>query len=197
LLLPHAPLVFKLAEQPALVPPLAPLHVHVHGPLPLTDDAVPVVQRLAVGAAVRSAPLLLPQAPLVAVTRLAEQLAVVPVLMPAQVQFHGPLPLTDDAVPALQRFVLGADVRLSPLLLPQEPLVTRLAEQLAFVPPFVPLQIHVHGPLPLTDDADPVLQRLAVGADVRSAPLLLPQDPLVGVELKLYSWTRALSVSDT
>ena len=33
----------------------------------------------------------------------AEQLAVVPPLVPVQVQFHGPEPVTVDAVPVLQR----------------------------------------------------------------------------------------------
>jgi hypothetical protein len=39
---------------------------------------------------------------------LAEQLAVLPPLEPAQVQLHGPLPLTTDAIPIEHRFALGA-----------------------------------------------------------------------------------------
>ena len=37
------------AEQLALVPPLEPPQLHVHGPEPATDDAVPAEQRLAEG----------------------------------------------------------------------------------------------------------------------------------------------------
>src|SRR5215475_12361224 len=39
----------------------------------------------------------------------AEQLAVVPPLEPPQLHVHGPEPVTDDDVPAEQRFVEGAD----------------------------------------------------------------------------------------
>ena len=39
------------AEQLAVVPPLAPLQLHVHGPEPATDDDVPTEQRLVEGAA--------------------------------------------------------------------------------------------------------------------------------------------------
>ena len=38
------------AEQLALVPPLEPPQLHVHGPEPVTDDDVPVEQRLVEGA---------------------------------------------------------------------------------------------------------------------------------------------------
>ena len=37
------------AEQVAAVPPLEPPQLHVHGPEPATDDAVPVEQRLVEG----------------------------------------------------------------------------------------------------------------------------------------------------
>ena len=43
---------------------------------------------------------------------LAEQLAVVaPMPVPAQVHVQGPLPLTAEAVPAAQRFAVGAAER--------------------------------------------------------------------------------------
>jgi len=42
-----------------------------------------------------------------------------------------------------------------------------VAEQLAVVPPFDPAQLHVHGPLPFTALAVPVLHKLVAGADVR------------------------------
>jgi len=38
------------AEQLAVVPPLEPPQLHVHGPEPATDDDVPVEQRLVEGA---------------------------------------------------------------------------------------------------------------------------------------------------
>jgi hypothetical protein len=70
--LPHAPFTgcveaTFVAEQVAVVPPLAPAQLHDHGPLPLTVDAVPVVQRFAVGALVRLPLFDEPHAPLTAV----------------------------------------------------------------------------------------------------------------------------------
>jgi hypothetical protein len=44
----------------------------------------------------------------------AEHDAVVPPLLPAQVQIHGPLPDTVLAVPVLQRLLEGADENVSP-----------------------------------------------------------------------------------
>jgi hypothetical protein len=68
---PHTPFtgvaeaVFS-AEQVAVVPPLLPAQFHDQGPLPLTADVVPAVQRLAVGVLARVAPFEEPQAPLTA-----------------------------------------------------------------------------------------------------------------------------------
>jgi hypothetical protein len=53
---------------------------------------------------------------------LAEQVAVVPPLSPAQVHVHGPLPETALGVPALHRFV-GVVASDWPLSLPQTPFV--------------------------------------------------------------------------
>ena len=58
---------WRFAEHDAIVPPLLPAHVQLHGPEPVTDDAVPALQKLPVGAAVSVWPLLLPQAPLTGV----------------------------------------------------------------------------------------------------------------------------------
>jgi hypothetical protein len=58
----------------------------------------------------------------VEVWTLAVQVAVVPLFVPTHVQFHGPLPVTADAVPFEQRFVSGAMKTVPPLLLPQTPL---------------------------------------------------------------------------
>ena len=52
----------------------------------------------------------------------AEQLAVVPPLEPPQLHVHGPEPATDDAVPAEQRLVEGADDAVVPFADPHTPL---------------------------------------------------------------------------
>lgn len=46
-----------------------------------------------------------------------------PPLVPEQVQFQGPIPVTVDAEPVVQRFVDGALVDIMPLELPQTPLI--------------------------------------------------------------------------
>ena len=55
------------AEQVALVPPLEPPQLHVHGPEPATDEAVPAVQRLVEGADETVVPFADPHAPLTGV----------------------------------------------------------------------------------------------------------------------------------
>jgi hypothetical protein len=55
------------------------------------------------------------------------------------------------------------------------------AEHEAVAPPFDPVQLHDHGPLPLTKVDDPALQRLAVGADVNVPPFDAPQVPFMGL----------------
>ena len=52
--------------QLALVPPLEPPQLHVHGPEPATDDDVPVEQRLVEGADDAVVPFADPHAPLTA-----------------------------------------------------------------------------------------------------------------------------------
>ena len=59
--------VWIVALQVEVVPPLTPMHVQLHGPVPVTTDAVPEVQKLAVGAVVKVPPLLVPHAPLTGV----------------------------------------------------------------------------------------------------------------------------------
>jgi hypothetical protein len=51
------------AEQLAVVPPLEPPQLHVHGPAPATDDAVPAVQSAVEGLADAVAPFADPHAP--------------------------------------------------------------------------------------------------------------------------------------
>ena len=54
------------SEQLAVVPPLEPPQLHVHGPEPATDDDVPVEQRLVEGADDAVVPFADPHAPLTA-----------------------------------------------------------------------------------------------------------------------------------
>ena len=54
------------AEQLAVVPPLEPPQVHVHGPEPATDDDVPAEQRLLEGADDSCEPFTDPHTPLIA-----------------------------------------------------------------------------------------------------------------------------------
>ena len=51
------------AEHDALAPPLVPLHVQLHGPEPVTDDALPALQRPDVGACESAVPLDEPHEP--------------------------------------------------------------------------------------------------------------------------------------
>ena len=177
--------------QVAVVPLPAPAQLHVHGPLPLTVSAVPALQRFAVGATISVWPSDAPHAPLTAVTTsaclLAVQLAVVPPFAPAQLHVHGPLPLTDDAVPELHRLAAGAAVNAWPSDEPQAPFIAAAfaAEQLAVVPSFAPAQLHVHGPLPLTAEAVPVLQRFVEGITVNVWPLDEPHVPFTGVSVNV------------
>jgi hypothetical protein len=52
------------AEQLAVIPPLEPPQLHVHGPEPATDDAVPAEQRFAEGLDDAGAPFADPHRPL-------------------------------------------------------------------------------------------------------------------------------------
>ena len=120
------------------------------------------------------------------VWRDAEHDAVLPPLLPAQFQRHGLLPVTVDAVPALQRLVVGALVRVAPFEEPQTPFTpcadaSFTAEQVAVVPPLLPVHVHDHALLPLTADAVPALQRFVVGALARLAPFEEPHAPLTVV----------------
>jgi len=175
---PQLPLVSRRAEHEALVPPLEPAQLQLHGPLPLTLEAEPVLQRLVEGAAVRSAPFADPHWPLVA-TMAAEHEALLPPLLPAQLQAQGPVPVMLEAVPMVQRLVEGALVKVAPFADPHWPLVaTMAAEHEALAPPLEPAQLQFHGPLPLTLEAEPALQRLVVGALVKVVPFADPQLPL-------------------
>jgi hypothetical protein len=105
----------------------------------------------------------------------------VPPLLPAQLQDHGPEPLTVDAVPVLQRPLAGTPGTPTPFALPHAPftgVAANEAEHEAFVPPLLPAQDQLHGPEPLTVDAVPVLQRF-VGTPLSVCPFEEPQAPLI------------------
>ena len=113
----------------------------------------------------------------------AEQLALVPPLLPTQLQFAKSLPtVTAEAVPLEHRLVVGGLLKVWPFDKPHCPLIAVCrsgAEHCALVPPFDPVQLHDHGPVPLMADAVPLLQRLVVGAVLTATLLALPQLPLV------------------
>jgi hypothetical protein len=112
--------------------------------------------------------------------------ALVPPLLPSHIQAQGPLPVTAVAVPALQRFVVGAVVTATPFAEPQTPLTGEATFSGAlheeFVPPLLPSHIQAHGPVPLTVVAVPAEQRLVVGALVTATPFAGPQTPSTAVE---------------
>jgi hypothetical protein len=111
------------APQEAAVPPFKPEQVHVHGPEPATEEAVPALHKLAVGALDNEVPLADPHAPLTAAgASKAEQEAVVPPFDPPQVHVQGPDPATEEAAPAAQRLPDGALVKLAPFVEPHIPL---------------------------------------------------------------------------
>lgn len=96
------------AEQVAFVPPLTPVQDQFHVLLEfVTDVGFPAEQRLATGLVAVLTPFAVPHTPLM--ERLAAQLAVIPPLVPAHVQFHGPVPLTAEAEPAEQSPDDGAE----------------------------------------------------------------------------------------
>ena len=107
----------------AVDPPFAPSHVQLHGPVPVTAVGDPVVQKLVVGAVVKVHLSLLPQVPLTgAGVKLAEHVAVAPPLVPVQVQFQGPVPVTAVGDPVLQKLIVGAVVNVPLSLEPHVPL---------------------------------------------------------------------------
>jgi hypothetical protein len=76
--------------------------------------------------------------------------AVVALLLSAQDQCHGPLPVTAEAVPRLQSPVLGAVLSATPFAGPHEPFTVEeatCAEPLAVVPPLLLVRDHFDGSL--------------------------------------------------
>jgi hypothetical protein len=193
---PHMPFtatggdVVLAAEHEALLPPFDPAQVQLHGPVPLSTEAVPVEQRPVVGALATVVPFAAPHTPLVAtgagVVLAAEHEALLPPFAPAQVQFQGPLPLKAEAVPVEQKPVVGAVATVVPFAGPHTPLVATgagvvfAAEHEALPPPFDPAQVQCQGPVPLRAEAVPAEQRPVVGAVTTVVPLAAPQTPLTG-----------------
>jgi hypothetical protein len=115
----------------------------------------------------------------------ALQDAFAPPFDPLQAQVHGPVPLTVVAVPAVQRFPVGAVETATPFAEPQTPLTGEAlcsgALHEEFVPPLLPLHVQAQGPAPVTVVAMPAVQRPAVGAIVTATPFAEPQTPLTAV----------------
>ena len=139
------------------------------------------MQRLTVGTTGNIPFLDNPHEPLAAFVAL--QLAATPPFDPLQVHVQGPVPVTVEAVPIEQRLVVGIDVLLVPFEIPQTPLIIKLALQLADDPPFDPLQVQAQGPVPVTAEAVPVEQRLAIGADDKLELFDAPHTPSIGAAL--------------
>lgn len=101
-------------------------------------------------------------------------------------------PMARGMVPLLVTVIVWGEDGTFVLIMPKATVVgaemvrvPRFAVQLAFVPPFVPLQLQLHGPLPLTAEAEPAVQRFVAGVVAKVLPSALPQAPFVGSILKL------------
>ena len=92
--------------------------------------------------------------------RFAEQGAVEPPPAPVQFQFHGPVPVTELAVPALHRLVVGADVKLPPLAVPHTPFWPNVAATVQFA--VIALVVYVKGAVPLAGEPPQVPPTVAV-----------------------------------
>ena len=109
---------------------------------------------------------------MVKVWMLAEQVAVVPPFNPAQLQFQGPVPVTLDAVPIVQRLDDGTMVTVVLLALPQVPLVVESANVAVtlFAVSIVTWQLPV--PLQAPDQPVKLLPLLGVAVRMTLVPLL-------------------------
>ena len=154
--LPHSPFTSLFALHAAGVPSPLPLQLHVQGPAPLTA-VLPAsdTHRFVIGAAVTFAPFDVPHSPLYVLVVL--QLAVVPVCSPAHVQVHVvSVDVTPLGVPASQKFAAGSTALFVPLDVPHSPFTSLFALHSGLsAPPFIPLHVHVQGPLPLTRPPTP------------------------------------------
>ena len=122
-----------------------------------------------------------------------------PLLLPVQIQLKGPAPVTVGIFAvSMQRLLAGAVATAVPFALPQAPFigVSRGAEQLAGIPPLMPVQVQVKGPLPVTvGGVSEILQRFVVGADATGALFALPQAPSsISEAEQLLSWPLLVPV---
>lgn len=113
------------------------------------------------------------------------QLAGVPPPIPAHDQVQGPVPtpevsVTRGVLPSPQRLVVGAEAGEVLFADPQAPF-TATVWQLAFVPPPDPAHVQVQGPVPRTEEAVPVTQRLVVGIEAGEVLFEVPQEPFTRV----------------
>lgn len=149
------------------MPPVLAVQVHIHDdePSAVTAEAVPVLHNPVVGAELMVSPLDEPQAPSVTVPPLEEPLPEELLLEPEELP---PLELEPDELPLDE--------------LPLDALETaRFAPQSTALPPPVPWQIQVHGPLPEMGETVPELHRFEVGAALIVVLLAEPQVPLMAV----------------
>jgi hypothetical protein len=180
------------AEQLAVVPPPVPPqdHTHVLGTVSdvetffVTEVARPNVQRPVEGEFTLGTLLAAPQDPLTLESLLALHEAVAPPFVPLHVHDHGPVPESSDGIPAEQKLVVGADTNDPPFEVPHTPTIgvgaiVLLALHEAVAPPFVPLHVHDHGPVPESTEALPAEQRLEDGAEEKELPFDEPQTPAV------------------
>lgn len=110
---------------------------------------------------------------------LAEQLAEVPEFTPAHVQFHGPVPVTADAVPTEQRFAEGTEASAAPFEDPQTPSSFFGDEHVAAVPPYCPEHVQSNAPsVPATSASVfvPEAHQFAVGYEYDAA-VAVQHDP--------------------
>jgi len=110
--------------------------------VPATAVAAPAEHRPLVGADAEYCPSAGPHTPLT--TRLAEQLTLLPPLIPLQFQSNGPAPTTAVALPVAQRPDVGLVYTLLPFAGPHDPWTFCGALQIAVVPPLIPLQFQFH-----------------------------------------------------
>jgi hypothetical protein len=144
-------------------PSFVPTHIQVHE-LVATEklETVPALQRLGeVFVNVDTlVPATVPQSPLT--FNFAEQLAVVPVYAPVQLQVHGPVPENPETEPAEHRLgdVAANDITLDPSTIPHTPFAVLFAVPVSLFPPLTPVQVHVHGPAPENPETEPTEHRL-------------------------------------
>jgi hypothetical protein len=115
----------------------------------------------------------------------------VPPYCPEQDQVQGPEPETVEAIPRVQRLVVGIEERFCPSEVPQTPLIgvfDLLAEQLAVAPPLEPGQVQLveepsSGKSGEEGDDVPIVQKVSEPYVVSVCRYVLeaePQEPAVG-----------------